>query len=106
VKKCEKGLEALRSYRVEMDTKTKTPRKTPLHDWSSHSADAFRELAVQLFDYDEFRKRRLQTGADMDYDPTASPSKWGPIEVRENPLDPWAEPDRRQVKSDLGWTPY
>ncbi len=106
VKKCEKGLEALRSYRVEMDTKTKTPRKTPLHDWSSHSADAFRELAVQLFDYDEFRKRRLQTGADMDYDPTASPSKWAPVEVRENPLDPWSEPDRRQVRSDLGWTPY
>jgi phage terminase large subunit len=56
-KKCEKGLNALRQYRSEWDDKAKTPRKTPKHDWSSHSADSFRELAVQLFDVEEAKKR-------------------------------------------------
>ncbi len=49
-KRCERGLEALRQYRVDWDAKNNTPKRTPLHDWSSHGADAFRELAVQLFD--------------------------------------------------------
>ena len=39
--KCAKGLEALRSYHVDYDEKTKTPRQTPKHDWSSHDADSF-----------------------------------------------------------------
>lgn len=46
--KCAAGVKALRQYRVEYDDKRKTFRKTPLHDWSSHSADAFRYLAVSL----------------------------------------------------------
>jgi phage terminase large subunit len=45
--KCEKGLQALRHYRVDYDEKNKTPRKTPKHDWSSHASDAFGELAMQ-----------------------------------------------------------
>jgi hypothetical protein len=44
----EKGLEALRSYRVDYDDKNATPRKTPKHDWASHPADAFGEAAMQL----------------------------------------------------------
>jgi len=48
--KCAEGLRALRQYRVEYDDKRKTFRKSPLHDWSSHSADAFRYLAVSLPD--------------------------------------------------------
>ena len=46
--KCKGGLKALRQYRTEYDDKRKTFRKAPLHDWSSHSADAFRYLAVSL----------------------------------------------------------
>tara|TARA_R110000803_G_C11985015_1_gene321196 strand:- start:2731 stop:3996 length:1266 start_codon:yes stop_codon:yes gene_type:complete len=47
---CAEGLRALRQYRVEYDDTRKTFRKSPLHDWTSHSADAFRYLAVSLPD--------------------------------------------------------
>ncbi len=46
--KCKSGLESLRHYRSEYDEKRKVFRTRPLHDWSSHDADAFRELAVNL----------------------------------------------------------
>lgn len=39
------GLEALRSYRYEYDENLKTFKQVPVHDWASHSADAFRYLA-------------------------------------------------------------
>jgi phage terminase large subunit len=40
------GLRALRSYRREFDEKNNTYKDKPLHDWSSHYADAFRTLAT------------------------------------------------------------
>lgn len=45
-KKCERGLEALKSYRKEYDEKKKVFNNRPEHDWSSHAADGFRYLAV------------------------------------------------------------
>ena len=39
-------LNALSSYRREYDDKNQTFRANPLHDWSSHYADAFRYLAL------------------------------------------------------------
>jgi phage terminase large subunit len=44
--KCKLGLEALRQYRTEFDEKTKTFRNKPLHDWTSHAADAKRTFAT------------------------------------------------------------
>lgn len=44
---CAKGIEALTHYRREYDYELRTFKKTPLHDWSSHCADAFRYFAVQ-----------------------------------------------------------
>lgn len=44
--KCEKGLDALRSYRRIWDEKLKAYRDTPLHDWASDPADAFRTFAI------------------------------------------------------------
>jgi len=38
--RCEKGLDALRSYHREWDDKLKVLKEEPLHDWSSHYADA------------------------------------------------------------------
>lgn len=105
-KACDKGLEALRSYRVEFDSKTKTPRKTPLHDWSSHSADAFRELAVQLVDYAEMRLRHRQSVAELGYDPTANPADWGKSRLIEDPTNPWDEPRRHQSSSGSDYTPF
>lgn len=43
---CDRGIEALRQYRREFDERLKTWRGRPLHDWTSHGADAFRYLAV------------------------------------------------------------
>lgn len=40
------GVEALRAYHREWDAARKCFRETPVHDWSSHTADAFRYLAV------------------------------------------------------------
>lgn len=45
---CKAGLEALKQYRTEFDEKRKVFRDKPLHDWTSHSADAFRVLAMGL----------------------------------------------------------
>lgn len=44
--KCRDGLEALRQYRADYDEKTRAFRDKPRHDWSSHSADAWRYLAM------------------------------------------------------------
>ena len=46
--KCKQGLEALKQYRREYDEKLKSFKQRPLHDWTSHAADAFRYLAVGL----------------------------------------------------------
>lgn len=40
------GILALKSYHREYDEDKKTYRDEPVHDWSSHYADAFRGLAV------------------------------------------------------------
>lgn len=42
------GIEALRSYHRAWDEDSRAFGKHPEHDWSSHSADAFRYLAVSL----------------------------------------------------------
>lgn len=44
--KCKEGLEALRMYRRDWDDKRQEFRLNPLHDWTSHYADAFRYFAV------------------------------------------------------------
>lgn len=44
--RCREGLEALRQYRADYDEKVKAFKETPKHDWSSHTADAFRYLAM------------------------------------------------------------
>jgi phage terminase large subunit len=44
-KKCARGIKALQQYRREYDDKRKTYKEHPLHDWSSHAADAWRQGA-------------------------------------------------------------
>lgn len=43
---CEHGLEALRQYKREWDEDLRVFKNKPLHDWTSHTADAFRYLAM------------------------------------------------------------
>ncbi len=40
--KCAQGIECLRQYRKDWDERLKVFRPRPLHDWTSHAADAFR----------------------------------------------------------------
>jgi len=47
--KCADGLKSLRNYRREYCEKTQTTKQTPLHDWASNAADAFRQFG-QGFD--------------------------------------------------------
>jgi hypothetical protein len=44
--RCHKGIEALRQYRTEYDSKLQRYSSRPLHDWTSHPADAFRTFAL------------------------------------------------------------
>lgn len=46
--KTKRGVEALRNYKRDWDEKTKAFRTRPKHDWASHGADAFGELAFGL----------------------------------------------------------
>ena len=43
--RCSEGVECLKQYHYEFDQDRKTYTAKPEHDWSSHSADAFRYLA-------------------------------------------------------------
>jgi hypothetical protein len=43
---CHDGLEALRAYHAEYDERNKVFSDRPKHDWSSHSADGFRYMAL------------------------------------------------------------
>jgi phage terminase large subunit len=42
------GLDALAAYRYEYDEANKVYKKTPKHNWASHTADAFRYLACAV----------------------------------------------------------
>lgn len=44
--RCAEGIEALRQYQREWDDEKKAFRERPRHDWTSHTADAFRMMAV------------------------------------------------------------
>lgn len=44
--RCMNGIEALRAYKRKFDEKKKVLSNEPVHDWSSHGADAFRGLAL------------------------------------------------------------
>lgn len=46
--RCKPLLDALSLYRTEYDDRRKVFRANPLHDWTSHAADAFRYLCVGL----------------------------------------------------------
>jgi phage terminase large subunit len=47
-KKCARGIDALKLYRAEFDDKLQALKPRPVHDWTSHAADAFRYLALTL----------------------------------------------------------
>ncbi len=48
--RCKHGVECLTQYRYEYDDKRGVFKKSPIHDWSSHAADSFRQMAVAWSD--------------------------------------------------------
>jgi hypothetical protein len=46
--KCKQGIESLKQYRSDFDEKRNVFSNRPLHDWTSHAADAFRYLALGM----------------------------------------------------------
>jgi hypothetical protein len=62
--KCVDGISALRQYRKVKDAKSGVWSK-PIHDWSSHPADAFRTGAVMLPNITQSIKRPARYGRDQ-----------------------------------------
>jgi phage terminase large subunit len=56
--RCERGIEALKQYRREYDDKLKDWKQRPLHDWTSHGADALRTFATGFEDPMELKPRQ------------------------------------------------
>lgn len=67
--KCSRGIAALKNYQRTWDAKNKVFQQRPKHDWASHSADAFRYLAMGLkADYgDSSDTRRYPRYSNNDY---------------------------------------
>lgn len=64
--RCATGIDALRQYREKVDEK-RGIQMGPLHDWTSHAADAFRYLAVALQEVEapkvQIGRQRLASGS-------------------------------------------
>lgn len=61
-KKTRQGLEALRLYRSDWDEVKRVASLRPVHDWTSHAADAMRYFAVEM------SKGSKATGSQPNYD--------------------------------------
>lgn len=48
VDKCERGVEALKNYKWDFNSRIDEFKATPVHDWASHGADAFRTMTVMI----------------------------------------------------------
>lgn len=64
-KKCPDGLQALRHYKYDKDPDTGKTSKNPVHDWSSHGADAFRYMGVSISEETKERKVKTHSGSWM-----------------------------------------
>lgn len=57
-KKCEQGLDALKEYHKVYDEDRKEFKNKPLHDWTSHGADALRTFAVGMIEIRKAKRSR------------------------------------------------
>ena len=58
--KTQRGRETLQHYRRDYNSRLKEFTATPVHDWASHGADAFRGLAVRHTPPKGERRKRRQ----------------------------------------------
>ena len=61
VDNCTKLINALRHYHRKFSDKERVYKIKPVHDWSSHAADALRTLAVGLNEHKFTNKVRQET---------------------------------------------
>ena len=101
--KCQLGLDALQSYRTEEDDEKKTNKPKPRHDWASHSADAFRELAVNLFDTSKLSKRERTI---IEYDPLTGNSTDGHGVYSAEQVHSGFMQDYDPMRADGGYDPF
>ena len=66
--RCDRGINALASYHREWDEKHQCYKDQPVHDWSSNSADAFRQMAQAWDDRLVLTKREPIRAAQMRMD--------------------------------------
>lgn len=59
--RCKEGIEALRQYHYAWDEDAKIFSSEPVHDWSSHGADAWRYLAVTARALEEMTRPKPPT---------------------------------------------
>ena len=57
---CKAGIRSLRNYRKEWDDKRQAYKTKPLHDWTSHCADAMRYCAVSAETWEQQPVQALQ----------------------------------------------
>lgn len=74
--RCAEGVEALRAYHYEWDEDRKVLARAPLHDWSSHTADAYRYAAsvvkaTQLIDAPPAEKKESEPPMIVEVDGAA-----------------------------------
>jgi len=67
--RCKAGLEALTNYRRDYNQRLNEFKASPVHDWASHGADAFRGLAVRhrVPEVKRERKGYVSTAADSNW---------------------------------------
>jgi phage terminase large subunit len=66
--KCSHLIEALRQYRKDYDEKHLTFKDRPLHDWTSHPADAFRYMALGIRDRINKNMANLPRQTESEYE--------------------------------------
>jgi hypothetical protein len=65
--RCADGIRALKNYRAEFDDRLGERKRAPLHDWSSHAADAARYMAVVLDKLRPSSGRPTMTDAERNF---------------------------------------
>jgi phage terminase large subunit len=66
VAKTDRGIEALRNYRWDYNTKVRDFTTLPVHNWASHAADAFRGLAYRHYVANPVKKKAEMRDRDPD----------------------------------------
>lgn len=89
-KACAQGIDALKQYQRKWDDNRKVFQDAPLHDWTSHAADAFSYGAITLRDVPPRRGRTLVLSAYNALD--GIPGQNGPF-ARTHEINDYNPPD-------------